>query len=74
MDRIVVEVDDISAKKWRYASEEKKSQLNNTINSILRKAFEKSGDDFWQFLDKIGKKAEANGLTQEQLDKLLNEE
>ena len=74
MDRIVVEVDDISAKKWRYASEEKKNRLNNAINSILRKAFDKTEDDFWQFLDKIGKKAEANGLTEEQLNKLLNEE
>jgi hypothetical protein len=74
MDRIIVEVDDISAKKWRYASEEKKSLLNNTINSILRKAFDKTEDDFWQFLEKIGKKAETNGLTEEQLNKLLNEE
>jgi hypothetical protein len=74
MDRIVIEVDDISAKKWRYASEEKKNRLNNTINSILRKAFDKTEDDFWKFLDKIGKKAEANGLTEEQLNKLLNEE
>ncbi|MDB5153607.1 MAG: hypothetical protein JWR54_2358 [Mucilaginibacter sp.] len=74
MDRIVVEVDDISAKKWRSASKEKKSQLNNAINSILRKAFDKTEDDFWKFLDKIGKKAEANGLTEDQLNKLLNEE
>jgi uncharacterized protein YjdB len=74
MDRIVVEVDDISAKKWRYASEAKKIRLNNTINSIIRKAFDKTEDDFWQFLDKISKKAEANGLTEEQLNKLLNEE
>jgi hypothetical protein len=74
MDRIIVEVDDISAKKWRYASEEKKNLLNNTINSILRKAFDNTEDDFWQFMEKIGKKAETNGLTEEQLNKLLNEE
>ena len=74
MDRIVVEVDDVSAEKWRDASKEKKNQLNNTINSILRKAFDQNEDDFWQFLDKIGKKAEANGLTEEQLNKLLNED
>ena len=74
MDRIVVEVDDASAKKWRYASEEKKNQLNNTINRILRKAFDKNEDDFWQFLDIVGKKAEANGLTEEQLNRLLDEE
>lgn len=74
MDRIVLEVDDISAKNWRYASEEKKNKLNNTINRILKKAFDKNGDDFWQFLDRVGKKAEESGLTEEQLNKLLNEE
>ena len=74
MDRIVLEVDDISAKKWRYASKEKKSQLNNAINRILRKAFDKNEDDFWLFLDKVGKKAEENGLTEEQLNRLLNED
>ena len=62
MDRIVLEVDDLSAKKWRYASKEKRNQLNNTINRILKKAFDKSEDDFWQFLDRVGKGAEENGL------------
>ncbi|WP_159440661.1 hypothetical protein [Mucilaginibacter sp. OK098] len=47
MDRIVFEVDDISAK--------------NT-------------DDFWLFLDEVGRKAEENGLTEEHLNKLLNED
>ena len=74
MDRIVLEVDDSSAKKWRYASQEKKSQLNYTINRILKKAFDKDEDDFWQFLDRVGRKAEENGLTEEQLNKLLNED
>jgi hypothetical protein len=74
MDRIVLEVDDLAAKKWRNASKEKKSQLNSTINRILKKAFDKKEDDFWLFLDKVGKKAEANGLTEEQLNILLNEE
>jgi len=74
MDRIVVEVDDVSAKKWRYASKEKRNQLNDTINRIIKNAFEKPEDDFWQFLDRIGKKAEANGLTEDQLNSLLNED
>ena len=74
MDRILLEVDDISAKKWRYASKEKRTQLSSTINRILKKAFDKDEDDFWQFLDKVGKKAEENGITEDQLNKLLNEE
>jgi len=74
MDRVVLEVDDSSAKKWRYASQEKKSQLNNTINRTLKKALDKDEDDFWRFLDRVGKKAEENGLTEERSDKLLNED
>jgi hypothetical protein len=74
MDRIVVEVDDVSAERWRSASDEKKSQLNNTINQLIKKAFDKKEDDFWEFMDIVGKKAESNGLTEEQLNKLLNEE
>jgi hypothetical protein len=74
MDRILLEVDDISAKKWRYASKEKRTQLSSTINRILKKAFDKNEDDFWQFLDKVGKKAEENGIDEDQLNKLLNEE
>ena len=57
-----------------YASKEKKTQINSTISRILKKAFDKNGDDFWQFLDKVGKKAEESGLTEDQLNKLLNEE
>lgn len=74
MDRIVFEVDDISAKKWRYASKEKKEQLNGAINRILKNALARNEDDFWQFLDKVGRKAEENGITEEQLNKLLNED
>ena len=74
MDRIVLEVDDSSAKQWRYASIEKKNLLNTTINSLLKKAFDKNEDDFRQFVDKVGKKAEDNGLTEDELNRLLNEE
>ena len=74
MDRIVLEVDDISAKNWRKASVEKKNYLNSTINRIIKKAFDEKEDDFWEFLDRVGRKAQENGLTEEQLNKLLNED
>ncbi|MDR3696934.1 hypothetical protein [Mucilaginibacter sp.] len=59
MDRIVLEVDDSSAKKWRYASQEKKSQLNNTINRILKKPLIKMKmifGNFWIVLERKRKK------------------
>ncbi|MEO6981161.1 MAG: hypothetical protein ABI113_22390 [Mucilaginibacter sp.] len=33
----------------------------------------KSIDVFWLFLNEVGKKAEENGITEELLNKLLNE-
>ena len=74
MDTIQVKVDDIAAKKWMRASDEKKTELNDMINRIIKRAFDKSGEDFHQFLDRVGKEAEANGLTEDLLNKLLSEE
>jgi len=34
----------------------------------------KSTDDFWLFLNKVGKKAEENGITDELLNELLHED
>jgi ABC-type amino acid transport substrate-binding protein len=74
MDRIILEVDDIAARNWRSTTQEKKLELTNTINQILNKALDKSDEDFFAFLDNISRKAQANGLTDEILNKLLNEE
>jgi len=74
MDTILVKVDDVAAKKWKRASDEKKTELNGMINRIIKRAFDKSGEDFHQFLDRVGKEAEANGLTEDILNKLLSEE
>ena len=73
MDRIVVEVDDIAAKKWRYATQEKRNQLTVTFNQLLQKALDKPEADFWSFLDKVSDNAKANGLTENDLNNLLNE-
>ncbi len=74
MDTILVKVDDVAAKKWMRASDEKKTELNDMINRIIKRAFDKNGEDFYQFLDRVGKEAEANGLTEDILNKLLSEE
>ena len=73
MDTIQVKVDDVAAKKWMRASDAKKTELNSVINRIIKRAFDKNGEDFRQFLDRVGKEAEANGLTEDILNKLLSE-
>ncbi len=49
MDTILVKVDDIAAKKWMRASDEKKTELNSVINRIIKRAFDKNGEDFHLF-------------------------
>ena len=73
MDRILLEVDDVVAKNWHSASDDTKKQLNATVSQLLKKALTKKGDDFWQFIEKVGKQAQAKGLTEEKLNELLNE-
>lgn len=74
MERIVIEVDDATAKKWRKASPK--------IKSKLKKSFEKQIDiisqsdkeaRFEELLNKARKEAANNGLTEEILQQLLNE-
>ncbi len=74
MDRIIVEVDDSAAKSWRDATESEKVDLNDTINRLIKTAFKKDKESFSNFLYRVSKTAEANGLTEEILNQLLNEE
>ena len=74
MDRIILEVDDIAIKKWRYFSKDTKDELTSTFNQLVKKADDNSKADFKALLDDIGREAESNGLTEEILNKLLREE
>ncbi|HET7115246.1 MAG TPA: hypothetical protein VFI29_02065 [Hanamia sp.] len=75
MERIVLEVDEATAKKWRKASPKIKGQLERNIEKqieILSRGVKE--DEFFALLDRISDKAVKNGLTEEILEKLLNEE
>lgn len=74
MERIVLEVSEASAKKWRYASIEKKQRIVKSIEQLIDQSLSKNDDDFWRFVDRISQKAADNGLTEEELGKILNEE
>ena len=75
MERIVIEVDDATAKTWRHSSQKLKEDVTSTVNLIIKKALErKSADDFWQLVDETRKEAAANGLTEEILNELLKED
>ena len=74
MERIVLEVDDQVAKNWRYSSEKKRQQVNDTINKMLEIAFKRKEDaDFIQFVKEVQDKAVQRGLTEDILNDILNE-
>ncbi len=74
MERIVIEVDEATAKKWEDVSPEMKGQLEKNIEKqieILSRGIKE--DEFMALLDKISDEAVKNGLTEEILEELLNE-
>jgi hypothetical protein len=82
MDRIVIEVDDKLAKAWRKASDKKKKVISNKFNISLAKELvalssdepQKDSLEYIEFLDNLRKEMSAKGLTQEELDEILNDE
>ena len=71
MERIVIEVDDEVAKKWRISSQRMKAKLSQEMNVKLAKGLSDSHEEFMQFLDELGKKAQERGLTEEILEEIL---
>jgi hypothetical protein len=75
MEKIMLEVDEATAKKWEDASPKVKERLEKNVEKqidILARAAQV--DDYFALLDKISDEAVKNGLTEEILEKLLNEE
>jgi len=75
MERIVIEVDDATAKKWQNVSSKIKSELGKSFErqiDILSQGIK--GAEFKALLDKVSDEAAKNGLTEEILQQLLNEE
>jgi hypothetical protein len=73
MDRIVIEVEDSLASKWRDATPEIKQIVSREVDLLINKILEKKDDDTWQFLEQLRKKAEQRGFSDEILEQILNE-
>lgn len=75
MERIVIEVNDATVKKWREASPKIKTQLEKSFErqiEILSQGIKEA--EFKYLLDKVSEEAAKNGLTEQILQQLLNEE
>jgi hypothetical protein len=78
MERIVIEVDKRIAKAWKKASEKKKKEIGNKFNiSIAKELMEptlgENEKEYLDFLNELRDEMAAKGLTQEELDEILND-
>ncbi|REA60735.1 hypothetical protein DSL64_14495 [Dyadobacter luteus] len=75
MDRIVIEVEDRVARKWRDAAPEVKDQVGKDLGKKLDEILDGNRERDLDFNLKLARQeAASNGLTEEILQKLLNEE
>jgi ribosomal protein RSM22 (predicted rRNA methylase) len=75
MERIIIEVGEKTARKWRNVSPKIKSELEKSFEKQIDEISEKSKEaDFEKLLKDVREEAAKNGLTEEILQKLLNEE
>ena len=75
MDRIVLEVDDDTAKKWRIASVKLKTELSKYMEQQISTMLDtKNKADSIQYFTELRKEMAQKGLTQEILDDILKDE
>lgn len=75
MERIVLEVNNSTAKKWRSASNELRTKLNKFMDEQLAKILENNRNvDTIQFFNELRTEMAEKGLTQEALDDILKDE
>lgn len=68
MDRIVLEVDSSLAKVWRNSTPSLKAKYEQKIAAVLKEMKEA---EFERLLNRAGKIAAKNGLTEDKLNSLL---
>ena len=75
MERIVIEVDEATAKKWRKVSPKIKNRLEKSFEKQIEIVSQSDKEaQFEELLKKAREEAAKNGLTEEILQQLLNEE
>lgn len=75
MEKIVIEVDEATTKQWMEASPKIKNQMKKTFKEQIQMISQGINEArFEALLDKVRDEAAKNGLTEEILQQLLNEE
>lgn len=75
MERIVIEVDAMTAKKWRLASEERRKKIAQKIDIRLAKELMiDATEEFKKFMDQLSATMEERGLTEEIVQDILKDD
>ena len=75
MERIVLEVDEATARKWHSASRKLKAELSRFIEQQISVIMDtKSKADSIQYFNELRENMAQKGLTQEILDDILKDE
>ncbi|CAN5413912.1 hypothetical protein BH20BAC1_BH20BAC1_15090 [soil metagenome] len=75
MERIVIEIDDATAKSWQDVSPKIKEQMKKNFEEQIQMFSQGINEArFEALLDRASDEAAKNGLTEEILQQLLNEE
>lgn len=72
MERIVIEVDEAIAKKWRLSSQERRNRISQQINLTMARELSESKEDFIQYLSEVRSKMKERGLTEELLQEIIS--
>lgn len=75
MERIVIEVADETAKKWRLSSPETREKMAQRINiRLMKELLKENKEELFRAMDRIAHTAKENGLTEEILQEILAED
>lgn len=75
MERIVLEVDDTTAKKWFSASAKLKTELSKFMEQQISDIMDKKQEaDSIQYFNELREEMAQKGLSQEKLDEILKNE
>ena len=73
MERIVIEVDDDTAKKWRITSPKFKKVISEKFATDVDFVMENyKNENFFESLNEIGERLAKRGLTEEKVNEILN--
>ena len=74
MSKIVIDVNNTTADKWRTTSQKLKTDISRFIDRQIASIIDKKEDaDMIQFLNELRNEMEIKGLTQEKLDEILKD-